>query len=157
MNADLSLYKRQLISRFDLRCSDLLPPVVVVQVVTVHRSSSSKLTLRHEWWRARGLPAVPSGLVFSDHSHPAPHAIFLPLSLCCQTCGLYQWDGWDVHRSVWTIKKRVGGFTQTVQVTQRWMHSSHTFIHLHCFLWPKQLVFVVKRLIRKNTLLCWCS
>lgn len=128
MNADLSLYNRQLISRFDIRCSALLPPVVVVQVVTVHRSSSSKHTLRDDWWRARGLPAVPSGLVFSDRSHPAPHAIFLPPSLCCQTCSLYQWDGWDVHRSVRTTKKGLGDLLRQ----SRW-HRCECTLHTHSY------------------------
>lgn len=117
---------------------------------------SSEETLRDDLWKARGLSPVPSRLVCGDCSFIPPLLQFLCLLLCLS-------DLWFVSMrrprrpQVCFKNKRGGGFTQAVQVTQTWMHSSHTFTHLQCFLWPKQLVFVVKRLIRKKTPLCWRS
>lgn len=110
-----------------------------------------------ESWLGQRSPSGPvqACLSFLDCSHPA-----IPCNFSASSFVLS--DLWFVARWLrrpqdffffFFLNKGVRGFTQT----QMWSCSSPAFTHIYCSLWPKQLVFVVKRLIRKKTLLCWCS
>ena len=118
------------------------PPAAFVQLVNAGRSPSSEETLRDEGWKARGLPsclvrACPgaTALFFS----PSPSSQFLSLP---PLFVVHQRDATDIHRSISKIKRGAGFFF--LLRSSRWCV---LLTHLQCFL-PKQLVFVVKSLIR---------
>lgn len=100
---------------------------------------------RSSTWSRPGLSLFVSLSLFLTATTPPPPTISFPPLLFCQTCGLQQ-GGSDVHRTFFFLNKRVRGFTQT----QMFEWSSPASTHIYCSLWPKQLVFVVKRLIRKK-------
>lgn len=124
----MALYCRQVISRSDLRCSALLPPLLplpFVQLVTVSRSPSSEETLRDDWWKARGPPLLPSPpphthrpvqaclwrLLFFSFFHPCN---FSASSFVCQTRGLYQWERPRRPQVCLKNKRGGGGFARAV-------------------------------------------
>lgn len=154
-SAVVTLYCRRAISRSDLRCSPPSAPPALPLCSFVSQGEPIPPHPRDDCLKARGLPPRPVQaclLLQLLHLHPP----LLPfLSFVCQTYGLYQWDGSDVHRSIWKIKL-VGAGVHSGRPGDTDMNAlfTRTFTHPQCFLWPKQLVFVVKRLIRKRSPLC---
>lgn len=156
MNAEMTLYCRQVISRSDLRCSALLPLLLLLSLCGLLQWADpliQKETLRDDWWKARGLSPVPSRLVCGDCSPPSLPAISLPPPLFVRlVVGINETA--ETSTGLFEKNKRGGGFNSGRPGDT---DMNALFTHLQCFLWPKQLVFVVKRLIRKKTPLCWRS
>ncbi len=116
---------------------------------------SSGQTLRDDCWKARGLPPVPSRLVCGDCFAPPatislPSPLFVRLVACISETAVTSTGLFLKNKRGWGIYSSCPGDTNTNAL-------SHALTHLQWFLWPKQLLFVVKRLIRKETPLCWRS
>lgn len=102
VNAGMTLYCRQVISRFDLRCSALLPLLRLLSLCRLLQWADPLVLEDSEGWLVEGQrsPSCPvQACLFPTARTPSP-AISQPPSLFSQTCGLYQWDGWDIHRSI---------------------------------------------------------
>lgn len=148
---------RQVISRFDLRCSPprpFAPPAAFVRVAAERRSPRPGRTLRDDEPEV-SQPLTRPGLPFFPTALTAPLLQFLSFV----SAVLFASFG-RAETSAGLFGKNKGGvvvkgFTRAVQVTPTWMPSSHALTRTFgCFLWTKQLVFVVKRLIRKKTPRC---
>lgn len=112
--------------------------------------------LGSEGRRARGLsPSDPSRLAFFLTALTAPLLQFLSFVSVVLFASFRR-----AETSAGLFGKNKGGvvvkgFTRAVQLTPTWMPPSHALTRtFRCFLWPKQLVFVVKRLIREKTPHC---
>lgn len=102
VNAGTTLYCRQAISRFDLRCSALLPLLRLLSLCRLLQWANPLVQEDSGGWLVEGQrsPSCPvQACLFLTARAPSP-AISQRPSLFSQTCGLNQWDGWDVHRSI---------------------------------------------------------
>lgn len=150
LDAEMTRYCRQVIGRFDLRCVALLPlPLCRLLQQSPHPSRL--------WGMTRGGPEVSlltrPGLPFPTALIHTP-AISLPPPLFCQTCGLYQWDGWNVYRPIWKIK----GLGDLLRLS-RWhggecLLLSHTHTHTPSLLFcvPNSLCLLSKDWLGKRPL-----
>lgn len=124
-------------------------PAVFVQLVTV----SWSLTLRRLWGTAGRRPEVT---LLSRTDLSAATALFffflVPLPKSNFSASFFLFLFLFFPFFVWQLYFRKEGCPGDVSADMNGI-----FIQLQCFLWSKQLVFVVKRPIRKKTPLSWLS
>lgn len=138
----MTLHCRQVISRSDP------PPVVFVLLVTVLVTADPPPMRRLR--KARGLPsdsrpglsAATALFFFRPQQSPCLPSLFVRLAVCISEMA---------ERSAGLFEEEEGSWgVCAVRPGEVYTDVNGLFTHLQCFLGPKQLLFVVKRLIRKK-------